>query len=168
MAWALCCRGAVIWGSSLGTARAGKSLTSDLPGFLRKVKKTGTGVETSEGSCRGGRGCIERLVSGEESPEYCAGRPVNSFRTWTPGERGGLLRSESVRCSCWRLTCLAGWDASQKCRCSQMKGVSTCPLISTLVFQKDGPWLAVLGTGRGGYLEKNVASRMHLQRSQGP
>lgn len=44
MAWALCCRGAVIWGSSLGTGRAGKSLTSDLPGFLRKVKKIGAGV----------------------------------------------------------------------------------------------------------------------------
>lgn len=99
MAWVLCCRGAVIWGSSLGTGRTGKSLTSDLPGFLRKVKKTGTGVETSEGSCRGGRGCIERLVYEEASPECCAESPVNSFQKWTPGECGGRLRSESGRCS---------------------------------------------------------------------
>lgn len=155
-------------GFLLGPGRTGKSLTSDLPGFLRKVKKTGAGVETSEGSYRGGRGCIERWRYGEESPEYCAVSPVNSFQKWTPGECGGLRRSESVRGSWWGSTCLAQWDASRKCHCSRMKGVNICRLNSTLVFQKDGPRLAILRTGRGGYLEKNLASRMHLQRSQGP
>lgn len=66
-------------GFLLGYGRASKSLTSDLPRFLRKMKKAGPGVETSAGSCSGGASCMARLRSGEESPDYCAMNTVNSL-----------------------------------------------------------------------------------------
>lgn len=38
---------------------------------------------------------------------------------------------------------------------------------SSLVFQKEGPLLTCFGY-RGGYLEKNLSSRMHVQRTKVP
>lgn len=48
----------------MGMGRTGKSLSSDSPRFLRRIKKAGPGVETPEGYCTAGVRCIGRLMSG--------------------------------------------------------------------------------------------------------
>lgn len=67
----------------MGRGRAGKSLSSDSPRFLRRIK-AGPGVETPEGKLH--RETYVWAQSLEERPASCAINTVHSIQNWTPGE----------------------------------------------------------------------------------
>lgn len=58
--------------------------------------------------------------------------------------------------------------ASLSCHYSQMKCVSMCQFLPFWFSKRMGRCLHVLGTGRGGYLEKNLSPRMCIQRTKVP
>lgn len=172
MAWVPCFRGTVICGISLGMGKAGKSFPQIYQDCWEgRIKKAGPGFETSGGLCSGGVSLWETYVWGqslEESPEYCT---INCRQHSELDSRKvlGIFKIRSQSDAAGRNSKrFAQQVASLRCHYSQMKCVSMCQLIPFWFFKRMGRCLLVLRTGRGGYLEKNLSSRMHVQRTKVP
>lgn len=156
----------------LGNGESRQVILSDLPRFLRRKDQEGRSRFWDIRSFMQWQGKLMRTYvwgqSLEESSEYCT-LNCRQYSELDSRRILGIFKIRSQSDAAGRnLKHFGRQVASLSCHYSQMKCVSMCQFLPFWFSKRMGCCLHVLGTGRGGYLEKNLSPRMCIQRTKVP